>query len=191
MQRGHEPLHAPQRPHRLASHDAARPAAESRASQLCQPRCSRLPAWTGSFLAQLEAKARRHALPPQLLTHTASTGWRVMCRRAEGRRTMAAELTFEAICTSSRNAAALGVDRSRSLKYAGRLAQLSSSRRLATPRLLERFRLLLLGLKWYSDRSTVAVPLQVRRAESKRRGSTRGRKTFLTRIEEKRQDSTT
>ena len=100
---------------------------------------------------------------------------------------MAAELTFEAICTSSRNAAALGVDRSRSLKYAGRLAQLSSSRRL-----LERFRLLLLGLKWYSDRSTVAVPLQVRRAESKRRGSTRGRKTFLTRIEggKKRQDST-
>ena len=191
MQRGHEPLHAPQRPHRLASHDAARPAAESRASQLCQPRCSRLPAWTGSFLAQLEAKARRHALPPQLLTHTASTGWRVMCRRAEGRRTMAAELTFEAICTSSRNAAALGVDRSRSLKYAGRLAQLSSLRRHATPRLLERFRLLLLGLKWYSDRSAAAVPFQVRGAESDARERTRGRKTFLTRIEETRQDSTT
>ena len=128
VQRGHEPHNAPERPRRLASHDAARPAAKSRASQRCQPRCSCLPAWTGSFLAQLEAKARRRALPPQLLTHTASTGWRVMCRRAEpeGRRMMTGELTFVAICTCSRNAVAFGVDRSRSLKYAGSFAQLSA-----------------------------------------------------------------
>ena len=93
---------------------------------------------------------------------------------------MAAELTFEAICTSSRNAAALGVDRSRSLKYAGRLAQLSSLRRHATPRLLERFRLVLLGMKPYSGRSAAAVLFKVRRAESERRESTRDRKSAVT-----------
>ena len=112
----------------------------------------------------------------------------MMSRWAEGWRVSAGELTFDAICTASRNTAAFGVNQSRSLKYAGRLAQLSSLRRHATPRLLERFRLLLLELKWYSDRSAAAVPFQVRGAESDARERTRGRKTFLTRIEEKRQD---
>ena len=77
------------------------------------------------------------------------------------------------------------------MTLSGSPAQLSSSRRLATPRLLERFRLLLLGLKWYSDHSAVAVPFQVRGAESDARERTRGRKTFLTRIEEKRQELAT
>ena len=111
-----------------------------------------------------------------------------MSTRAEGWRASAGELTFDAICTASCNTAAFGVNQSRSLKYAGRLAQLSSLRRHATPRLLERFRLLLLELKWYSDRSAAAVPFQVRGAESDARERTRGRKTFLTRIEEKRQE---
>ena len=93
---------------------------------------------------------------------------------------MAAELTFEAICTASRNPAAFVVDRSRILKYAGRLAQLSSFRRHETPRLLERFRLLLLGLKPYSGRIAAAVLFKVRRAESERRGSARDRKSAVT-----------
>ena len=177
MQRGHEPLHAPQRPRRLASHDAARPAAKSRASQRCQPRCSCLPAWMGSFLAQLEAKVRRRALPPQLLTHTASTGWRVMCRRAEGRRMMTGELTFVAICTCSRNAVAFGVDRSRSLKYAGSFAQLCSPARLAVPTLLALLRALLRDLENLSAVSHGAQIFQVSQQGSKKREQGRYRMT--------------
>ena len=65
----------------------------------------------------------------------------MMSRWAEGWRASAGELTFDAICTASRNTAAFGVNQSRSLKYAGSFAQLYSSARLVEHALLERFRL--------------------------------------------------
>ena len=92
----------------------------------------------------------------------------------------AGELTFNATSRSKDSAAILANEGSRSLTLSGSPAQLSSSRRHATPRLLERFRLLLLGLKPYSGRSAAAVLFQVRRAESERRGSTRDRKSAVT-----------
>ena len=114
-----------------------------------------------------------------------------MSQSEEGWRARAGELTCDATNPSKDSAATLADEGSRSLTLSGSSAQLSSSRRLTTPRLLERFRLLLLGLKWYSDRNAAVVPFQVRGAESDAGESTRGRKTFLTRIEETRQDSTT
>ena len=100
---------------------------------------------------------------------------------------MAAELTFEAICTSSRNAAAFGVDRSRSLKYAGSFAQLCSSARLAVPALLALLRALLRDLENLSAVTHGAQIFQVRRAASDARERSVYHKTVLTRIEEKRQ----
>ena len=90
------------------------------------------------------------------------------------------ELTKSGTRTSEYSTAIVDGDRSRSLTWPGSSAQLSSSRQLATPRLLERFRLLLLGLKPYSGRSAAAVLFQVRRAESEKRGSTRDRKSAVT-----------
>ena len=137
LQRGQEPLHVALRPHSTTSRDAARLAEPCCGLCIAKPRCTRKPSCAGSFVEPLKSKARRLALPPQLLAHSASAGWRVMCRKAEGRRTMAAKLTFETICTASRNTAAFAINRSRSLKYAGRLAQLCSSACLPEHALLE------------------------------------------------------
>ena len=95
----------------------------------------------------------------------------------------AGELTFNTTSRSkdsAGSAAILANEGSRSLTLSGSPAQLSSSRRLATPRLLEHFRLSLLGLKPYSGRSAAAVLFKVRRAESERRESTRDRKSAVT-----------
>ena len=81
---------------------------------------------------------------------------------------MTGELTFVAICTCSRNAVAFGVDRSRSLKYAGSFAQLCSSARLAVPALLALLvRALLRDLKNLSAVTHGAQIFQVRHQESK------------------------
>ena len=108
-----------------------------------------------------------------------------------GRQMMADKLTFETICTASRNTAAFAINRSRSLKYAGRLAQLCSSPRLTIPLLLTRFRIVPRQLACDSGRSAVAVTRSLRRTNSDARKSRRDRKTFLTRIEDKRQDFST
>ena len=79
---------------------------------------------------------------------------------------MTGELTFVAICTCSRNAVAFGVDRSRSLKYAGSFAQLCSPARLAVPALLALLRALLRDLKNLSAVTHGAKIFQVRRAAS-------------------------
>ena len=100
---------------------------------------------------------------------------------------MTGELTFVAICTCSRNAVAFGVDRSRSLKYAGSFAQLCSSARLAVPALLALLRALLRDLKNLSAVTHGAQIFQVRRAASDSRERSVYCKTVLTRIEEKRQ----
>ena len=102
---------------------------------------------------------------------------------------MTGELTFVAICTCSRNAVAFGVDRSRSLTYAGSFAQLCSSARLAVPALLALLRALLRDLENLSAVTHGAQIFQVRRAASDGRARERSvyRKTVLTRIEEKRQ----
>ena len=90
-------------------------------------------------------------------------------------------------CTCSRNAVAFGVDRSRSLKYAGSFAQLCSSARLAVPALLALLRALLRDLENLSAVTHGAQIFQVRRAASDARERSVYRKTVLTRIEEKRQ----
>ena len=191
LQRGQEPLHAALRPYSTISREAARLAEPCCGLCIAKPRCTRKPSCAGSFAEPLKSKARRLALPPQLLAHSASAGWRVMCRKAEGRRTMTAKLTFETICTASRNTAAFAINRSRSLKYAGRLAQLCSSPRLTIPLLLTRFRIVPRQLACDSGRSAVAVTRSLRRTNSDARKSRRDRKTFLTRIEDKRQDFST
>ena len=104
---------------------------------------------------------------------------------------MAAELTFEAICTASRNPAAFVVDRSRILKYAGRLAQLCSSARLTDPAIAERLRPLLQELACDSGRDAVAVTSPLRGAALDARESTRDRKANPDNPEEERQETTT
>ena len=188
---GQEPLHAALRPHSTISRDAARLVDPCRGLCIGKPLCACKPSCEGSSAEPLESNSHRFALSPRLLTHAASAGWRVMCRKAEGRRTMAAKLTFETICTASRNTAAFAINRSRSLNYAGRLAQLCSSRRLTIPLLLTRFRIVPRQLACDSGRSAVAVTRSLRRTNSDARKSRRDRKTFLTRIEDKRQDFST
>ena len=97
------------------------------------------------------------------------------------------ELTFVAICTCSRNAVAFGVDRSRSLKYAGSFEQLCSSARLAVPALLALLRALLRDLENLSDVNHGAQIFQVRQAALDAHERSVYRKTALTRIEGKRQ----
>ena len=74
---------------------------------------------------------------------------------------MTEELTFATICTATCNAAAFGIDRSRTLKCDGRLTQLSSSARHAEHALLERFRLFGADLEHYTRRSVGGVMFQV------------------------------
>ena len=74
---------------------------------------------------------------------------------------MTEELTFVTICTATCNAAACGIDRSRTLKYAGRPAQLCSSARHAEHALLDRFRLFGADLEHYTRRSVAGVMFQV------------------------------
>ena len=74
---------------------------------------------------------------------------------------MTEELTFVTICTATCNAAAFGIDRSRTLKYAGRPAQLCSSARHAEHALLDRFRLFGADLEHYTRRSVAGVMFQV------------------------------
>ena len=110
-----------------------------------------------------------------------------MSQSEEGWRARACELTFAATSPSNDSAATLANEGSRSWTLSGSSAQLSSSRQLATPRLLERFRLLLPDLE--NLRHACARPqiFQVRRAASDARERSVYRKTVLTRIEEKRQ----
>ena len=191
LQRGQEPLHVALRPHSTTSRDAARLAEPCCGLCIAKPRCTRKPSCAGSFAEPLKSKARRLALPPQLLAHSASAGWRVMCRKAEGRRTMAAELTFEAICTTSRNAATLADNGSRSLMLSDGLAQICALARHAVPALLALLRALLRDLENLSGAPPGAQIFQVRRAASDAREHSVYRKTVLTRIEQKRQHRTT
>ena len=93
---------------------------------------------------------------------------------------MTGKLTCDSTKPSKVSAATLAYEGSRSLTLSGSSAQLSSSRRLVTPRLLERFRLVQRQLKRDSGRGAVAVTFQVRRAESDARGSRRDRKSVVT-----------
>ena len=95
---------------------------------------------------------------------------------------MTEELTFATICTAICNAAAFGIDRSRTLKCDGRLAQLCSSARLAVPALLALLRALLRALEKLSAVSHGAQIFQVRRAASDARERSVYRMTVLTRI---------
>ena len=78
LQRGQEPLHAALRPYSTISREAARLAEPCCGLCAAKPRCAREPSCLGSFAEPLESKAHRLALPPRILTHVKSTGWRVM-----------------------------------------------------------------------------------------------------------------
>ena len=104
---------------------------------------------------------------------------------------MAAELTFETICTTSRNAATLADNGSRSLMLSDGLAQICSLARHAVPALLALLRALLRDLENLSGAPPGAQIFQVRRAASDAREHSVYRKTVLTRIEQKRQHRTT
>ena len=104
---------------------------------------------------------------------------------------MAAELTFETICTTSRNAATLADNGSRSLMLSDRLAQICALARHAVPALLALLRALLRDLENLSGAPPGAQIFQVRRAASDAREHSVYRKTVLTRIEQKRQHPTT
>ena len=104
---------------------------------------------------------------------------------------MTEELTFATICTATCNAAAFGIDRSRTLKCDGRLAQLCSSARLTDPAIAERLRPLLQELACDSGRDAVAVTSPLRGAALDARESTRDRKANPDNPEEERQETTT
>ena len=92
---------------------------------------------------------------------------------------MAAELTFETICTTSRNAATLADNGSRILMLSDGLAQICSLARLAVPALLALLRALLRDLENLSGAPPGAQIFQVRRAASDAREHSVYRKTDL------------
>ena len=97
----------------------------------------------------------------------------------------------QTICTTSRNAATLADNGSRSLMLSDGLAQICSLARHAVPALLALLRALLRDLENLSGAPPGAQIFQVRRAASDAREHSVYRKTVLTRIEQKRQHRTT